>query len=68
MKNTFITPDDLKGFIAKTILFSQKGKRIYLHCDPVKKRIWYTLNIAHRVDTYAGPNLNDAINLFNATD
>ena len=67
MKNTFITPDDLKGFIAKTILFSQKGKRIYLHCDPVKKRIWYTLNLGPK-DLYTGPNLNEAINLFNATD
>ena len=67
MKNTFITPDDLKGFIAKTILFGQKGKHIYLHCDPVKKRIWYTLSLGSK-DLYAGPNLNDAINLFNATD
>ena len=67
MKSVFITPDDLKGFIAKTILFGQKGKRIYLHCDPVKKRIWYTLSMGPK-DVYAGPNLNEAINLFNATD
>ena len=67
MKNTFITPDDLKGFIAKTLLFGHRAKRIHVCCDPVKKRIWYTLSLGPK-DLYAGPNLNDAINLFNATD
>ena len=67
MKNTFITPDDLKGFIAKTVLFDQKGKRIYLHCDPIKKRIWYTLSLGQK-DVYSGPNLDAAINFFNIID
>ena len=67
MKNTFITPDDLKGFIAKTLLFGHRAKRIHVCCDPVKKRIWYTLSFGLK-DLYTGPNLNEAINLFNATD
>jgi hypothetical protein len=66
MKPDLVTKKDLKGFIISTILFSAKGdngrKRVKVKLDPVKKRIWYETT---GYCSYAGPSLDEAINLYN---
>lgn len=63
------TREALEGFYPKTRLFGEhrkgKNKAMDVVCDPVNKRIWYEVSVSHQW-VYTGPELDEAISLFNA--
>jgi hypothetical protein len=68
MKNHKVTVDDFIGFFPKTRLCGQHGngknKCIDVVTDPINKRVWYEFSDHHKV-IYEGPELSEAIDLYN---
>ena len=69
MRQGKICKEDIYGFYPKARMFGEHGKgknkAIDVVTDPVEKRVWYEFSNNHNV-VYCGPDLEEAIELFNA--
>jgi hypothetical protein len=67
--NQLIKIDYLAGFEAKSRLFGQHGKGVNLSIDmlsdPIHKTMYFILN-DHGTERYKGPDLKDAVSIYNA--
>jgi hypothetical protein len=69
MSKHVVGKDMIDGFVAKTRLFgcASRGlnpKSIDMLTDAVKKRVWYVVNDSGG-GVYAGPDLDEAIEIYN---